>query len=155
VPCGGRKPVEQFPSPSPSLTANPQLREWLDLSVHGVVTIRPGKSSTARECGRRWPRSRPRSSTSGWTRSGGRGEHAGSPDEGVTSGSRSIQDCGGALRQVCAQVRAAFLAGAAEKLGTDAAGLTVRRGSASTGSASTGSAGTGNQPGRAELLVAG
>jgi CO/xanthine dehydrogenase Mo-binding subunit len=67
----------------------------------------------------------------------------GSPDEGVTSGSRSIQDCGGALRQVCAQVRAAFLAEAAEKLGADAAGLTIRRGLASTGPASTGPASTG------------
>ncbi len=74
---------------------------------------------------------------------------AGSPDEGVTSGSRSIQDCGGALHQVCAQVRAAFLAEAAEKLGADAAGLTIRRGLAtaglgSTGLASTGSASTGS-----------
>ena len=42
---------------------------------------------------------------------------SGSPDEGVTSGSRSIEDSGGALRQVCAQVRAAFLAEAAGKLG--------------------------------------
>ena len=63
---------------------------------------------------------------------------AGSPDEGVTSGSRSIQDCGGALHQVCAQVRAAFLAEAAEKLGAGAAGLTIRRGVATAGLASTG-----------------
>jgi CO/xanthine dehydrogenase Mo-binding subunit len=55
---------------------------------------------------------------------------SGSPDEGVTSGSRSIQDCGGALRQVCAQVRAAFLAEAAGKLGADPAGLAIRRGTA-------------------------
>ena len=48
-----------------------------------------------------------------------------SPDEGVTSGSLSIQHSGSALRQACAQARAVLLAAAAEKLGTSAAALTV------------------------------
>ena len=127
------------PEPSPSLTANPQLREWLDLSVDGVVTIRPGKveygqgvwtalaqiAAEELDVGTDQVRVAQVSTT-------------GSPDEGFTAGSRSIQDCGGALRQVCAQVRAAFLAEAAEKLGADAAGVTIRRGLASPGLASTG-----------------
>ena len=51
-----------------------------------------------------------------------------SPDEGVTSGSRSIQDSGGALRQACAQARAAFLAAAAGQARPDPAALTVADG---------------------------
>ncbi|MPZ89847.1 MAG: molybdopterin-dependent oxidoreductase, partial [Nitriliruptorales bacterium] len=39
-----------------------------------------------------------------------------SPDEGRTTGSRSIEDSGEAVRQVCAEVRALFLAAAAEAL---------------------------------------
>ena len=31
--------MSSSPPPSPSLTANPQLREWLDLSVDGVVQL--------------------------------------------------------------------------------------------------------------------
>jgi nicotinate dehydrogenase subunit B len=132
------------PPPSPSLTANPQLREWLDLSVDGVVTIRPGKVEYGQGVWTALAQIAAEELDVGLDQVRVAGvSTAGSPDEGVTSGSRSIQDCGGALRQVCAQVRAAFLAGAAEKLGTDAAGLTVRRGSASTGPASTGPASTG------------
>ena len=79
---------------------------------------------------------------------------SGSPDEGVTSGSRSIEDCGGALRQACAQARAAFLAEAAEKLGhrtrpswtvaDGQIGRSGRRGQAGTGLAGTGQAGPGS-----------
>ena len=41
-----------------------------------------------------------------------------SPNEGVTSGSLSIQHSGAALRQVCTEVRALYLARAAEMIGT-------------------------------------
>ena len=51
-----------------------------------------------------------------------------SPDEGVTSGSLSIQHSGSALRQACAQARALLLAVAAGKLGTTVAELTVEDG---------------------------
>jgi nicotinate dehydrogenase subunit B len=136
--------LSSSPPPSPSLTANPQLREWLDLSVDGVVTIRPGKVEYGQGVWTALAQIAAEELDVGLDQVRVAGvSTAGSPDEGVTSGSRSIQDCGGALRQVCAQVRAAFLAGAAEKLGTDAAALTVRRGSASTGPAGTGSASTG------------
>ena len=115
--------------PSPSLTANPRLREWLDFSVDGVVTIRPGKveygqgvwTALAQIAAEELDVGLDQVQVAGVSTSG-------SPDEGVTSGSRSIQDCGGALRQVCAQVRAAFLAEAAGKLGADPAGLAVQRG---------------------------
>ncbi|MEA2835569.1 MAG: hypothetical protein QOD89_119 [Bradyrhizobium sp.] len=42
---------------------------------------------------------------------------AGSPNEGVTSGSLSVQQSGRAVRHVCAEVRQIFLAAAADRLG--------------------------------------
>ena len=50
------------------------------------------------------------------------------PNEGFTAGSQSMQFGGVALRQACAEVRAAFLRHAARKLGCDAAGLSVADG---------------------------
>ena len=41
-----------------------------------------------------------------------------SPDEAVTSGSRSIEESGAALRQACAEARAIYLDAAAARLGT-------------------------------------
>ena len=48
-----------------------------------------------------------------------------SPDEGVTSGSLSIQHSGSALRQACAQARALLLAAAAARLESPRPALTV------------------------------
>ena len=50
---------------------------------------------------------------------------AGSPNEGVTSGSLSVQQSGRAVRHVCAEVRQIFLAAAADRLGVgiDALGI--------------------------------
>jgi nicotinate dehydrogenase subunit B len=114
---------------SPSLAANPALGRWLGFGTPGRVTIHPGKVEYGQGV---------------WTALAqiaaeeldvplGQVEVApvstdSSPDEGVTSGSRSIEDSGGALRQACAQARAAVLAAAAAKLGTDPAALTVRDG---------------------------
>ena len=127
------------PVPSPSLAANPLPGEWVDFGVDGIVTIRPGKveygqgvwTALAQIAAEELDVGLDQVRVAGVSTSS-------SPDEGVTSGSRSIQDCGGALRQVCAQVRAAFLAEAAEKLGTDPAGLEVRRGVARAGAGQAG-----------------
>lgn len=51
-----------------------------------------------------------------------------SPDENVTSGSRSIQDSGTALRYACAEARAIYLEAAAARLGVPAATLTITAG---------------------------
>jgi CO/xanthine dehydrogenase Mo-binding subunit len=48
-----------------------------------------------------------------------------SPNEGVTSGSLSVQQSGRALRQACAEVRQLFLAAASERLGVDASRLEI------------------------------
>jgi CO/xanthine dehydrogenase Mo-binding subunit len=121
-------------TPSPSLAANPRPREWVDFATSGVVTIRPGKveygqgvwTALAQIAAEELDVGLDQVRVAGVSTSG-------SPDEGVTSGSRSIEDCGGALRQVCAQVRAAFLAEAADKLGADQAALRVERGAVRAG----------------------
>jgi CO/xanthine dehydrogenase Mo-binding subunit len=51
-----------------------------------------------------------------------------SPDEGVTSGSLSIQDGGKALRLACAELRALILGKAAKRLGVDLHQLVVENG---------------------------
>jgi nicotinate dehydrogenase subunit B len=46
-----------------------------------------------------------------------RASTAGSPNEGVTSGSLSVQHSGRAIRQACAEIRQMFLAAASDRLG--------------------------------------
>jgi len=53
------------------------------------------------------------------------------PNEGVTSGSQSIENGGTALRMAAAEVRAILLDAAAKKLGTEANALTVAEGTIS------------------------
>jgi CO/xanthine dehydrogenase Mo-binding subunit len=60
-----------------------------------------------------------------------RASTAASPNEGVTSGSLSIQQSGRALRHACAEVRQRFLLGASERLGVDASLLGVDDGTIS------------------------
>src|SRR5947209_5913794 len=50
------------------------------------------------------------------------------PNEGVTSGSRSIEDSGGALRAACAEARGILLGAAATKLGLPVDALRVENG---------------------------
>ncbi len=112
-----------------SLAANPWLASWLDFGRAGEVTIRTGKVEygqgiwtalaqiAAEELQVALHRIRvaPVSTST-------------SPDEGVTSGSRSVQDSGAALRQACAQARELLLASAAEGLAIRRAALTVSDG---------------------------
>ena len=136
----------------PSLAANPRLDGWLDFSARGLVTVRPGKVEygqgvwtalaqiAAEELDVRLDQVRiaPVSTAT-------------SPDEGVTSGSRSIEDSGGALHWVCAQARAALLAAAAARLETAPATLWVRGGEVRTAAGGTGLSywSVPGQPGRA------
>ena len=113
-----------------SLEANKRISQWIKISAAGTVEVSPGKVDigqgittaltqiAADELGVKPERIRMiRAST------------AFSPDEGVTSGSQSIQESGTAIRWVCAEVRAIFLAAAAEKLGVPAEKLKVEDGS--------------------------
>jgi nicotinate dehydrogenase subunit B len=116
-------------TPSPSLAANPELGRWLDFSRPGRVIIHPGKveygqgvwTALAQIAAEELDVALDRVEVAPVSTDT-------SPDEGVTSGSRSIEDSGGALHQACAQARAAFLAAAGAKLDTGPAGLAVRDG---------------------------
>jgi CO/xanthine dehydrogenase Mo-binding subunit len=115
--------TDTVPSPSapkllPSLAANPILSSWIRILPEGHVTVSPGKVEigqgivtalaqiAADELDLELARVQMiRAST------------AGSPNEGVTSGSLSVQQSGRAIRQACAEIRQIFLAAAAERLG--------------------------------------
>ena len=132
--------VPSSASPLPAdLAANPVLARWLDFSRDGEVMIRTGKVEygqgiwtalaqvAAEELQVRMARVRvaPVSTST-------------SPDEGVTAGSRSVQDSGSALRQACAQARDLLLAAAAAKLGISHEVLAVADGQIRTADGPTG-----------------
>ncbi|MFL5109616.1 MAG: molybdopterin cofactor-binding domain-containing protein [Microvirga sp.] len=112
-----------------NLRANPRLSQWLGFSAGGIVEVSPGKVEigqgiltalaqiVADELDVELSRVRLVPATT-----------ARSPNEGVTSGSLSVQDCGVALRHVCAEARAIFLAAAAERLGVEEDALAVEDG---------------------------
>src|SRR5690242_12237468 len=112
-----------------SLAANPKLSSWIGFSLDGEVTVSPGKVEigqgivtalaqiAADELDVDIARVRMvRASTTA------------SPNEGVTSGSLSIQHSGRALRHACAEIRQLFLAAASERLGVDAGALGISDG---------------------------
>jgi len=118
--------------PLASLQANPRLGQWLSIHADGTVSVRSGKVElgqgirtalaqiVAHELDVDISRIRMQAAVS-----------SASPNEGVTAGSMSVADSGGALRQVCAEARAIYLAQAARQLGLPpevAAQLQVRDG---------------------------
>src|SRR6266566_1557108 len=112
-----------------SLERNPKLAQWLRVHRDGAVSIFSGKVEigqgistalaqiAAEELGITLGRIRMVPA-----------DTAVSPDEGVTSGSLSIQDSGVALRRACAQARALLLERAAARLGVSARDLQVADG---------------------------
>jgi nicotinate dehydrogenase subunit B len=127
------------PSLPPSLAANPKLSSWINFLPDGVVEVSPGKVEigqgivtalaqiAADELDVELARVRMvRASTSV------------SPNEGVTSGSLSVQHSGRAIRFACAEIRQIFLDAAAERLGVEAGVLSIQDGIISgTGNVST------------------
>jgi nicotinate dehydrogenase subunit B len=115
-----------------SLAANPRLSSWVSFAADRDVTVSPGKVEigqgivtalaqiAADELDVDIARVRMvRAST------------AASPNEGVTSGSLSIQQSGRAIRQACAEIRQLFLAAASDRLGVDANALDISDGTIS------------------------
>ena len=112
-----------------SLAANPCLGQWLALTAGGEVRVSPGKveigqgiltalaTIAAEALGVAPARIRMVPPTT-----------AASPDEGVTSGSQSIQDSGKALRHAGREVRALLIAEAARRMGADPAACVVEDG---------------------------
>ena len=124
------------PSPAPtlpvSLAANPKLSSWVKLIGEGRVAISPGKV----EIGQGIVTALAQIAADELDVDIGRIEMirastAASPNEGVTSGSLSIQQSGRALRHACAEVRQRFLAAASERLGVDASLLDIDDGTIS------------------------
>ncbi|WP_163269236.1 xanthine dehydrogenase family protein molybdopterin-binding subunit [Chelativorans alearense] len=112
-----------------SLAANPLLAQWLRFKPEGTVEVSPGKVEigqgiltalmqiVADELDIEPARVKLKAAST-----------ARSPNEGVTSGSLSVQQCGIALRHACAEARAMFVAAAAERLGVEAGSLAVEDG---------------------------
>ena len=113
----------------PSLAANPKLSSWVNFDSDGLVIVSPGKVEigqgivtalaqiAADELDVEFARVRMvRTST------------AGSPNEGVTSGSLSVQHSGRAIRFACAEIRKLFLDAAAERLGVEPDVLSISDG---------------------------
>jgi CO/xanthine dehydrogenase Mo-binding subunit len=121
------------PAPSPaapklpvSLAANPKLSSWVKFSPDGQVAVSPGKV----EIGQGIVTALAQIAADELDVDIGRVQMvrtstAASPNEGVTSGSLSIQQSGRAIRQACAEIRQIFLAAASDRLGveTDALGI--------------------------------
>lgn len=113
----------------PGLARNSRLDRWVEIRTDGVVEVRTGKVEigqgitsalaqiAAEELDVDYARIRMIPADTGR-----------SPNEGVTAGSRSTMDGGGALRQACAEVRDAFLQAAARRLNASVDELFVRDG---------------------------
>jgi len=111
------------------LLANPGIGSWLAIATDGTVSLRVGKVELGQgiltalvqvaadelDVEPSAVRVQPASTETG-------------PDEGPTAGSMSVADAGAAVAQVCAQVRALFLAAAARHLDVDESALAVRGG---------------------------
>lgn len=128
---------QQATSPSPpqlpvSLAANPKLSAWLKISSTGQVAISPGKVEIGQGIVTALAQIAADELDIDLSRvQMVRASTASSPNEGVTSGSLSIQQSGRALRHACAEVRRIFLQQAAERLGVDIDALDIEDGTIS------------------------
>src|SRR4030081_1422508 len=124
------------PAPSPSvpklpvsLAANPVLSSWVRLSHEGQVMVSPGKV----EIGQGIVTALAQIAADELDVDIGRvpmvrATTAGSPNEGVTSGSLSVQHSGRAVRHVCAEIRQIFLSLASDRLGVGIDALDIKDG---------------------------
>ena len=125
------------PSPSPpklpvNLAANPKLSSWVRFSPEGHLTLSPGKV----EIGQGIVTALAQIAADELDVDIGRvqmvrASTAGSPNEGVTSGSLSVQQSGRAIRQACAEIRNIFLGVASDRLGVEIGALDIKDGTIS------------------------
>ncbi|QDP21135.1 xanthine dehydrogenase family protein molybdopterin-binding subunit [Bradyrhizobium cosmicum] len=115
-----------------SLAANPRLSSWVRFTDEGRVAISPGKVEIGQGIVTALAQIAADELDVDISRVEMiRASTAASPNEGVTSGSLSIQQSGRALRHACADVRQRFLAAASERLGVDASLLNIDDGTIS------------------------
>lgn len=124
-----RSPSRQQPELPVNLAANPKLSSWLKLSKDGRVSVSPGKVEIGQGIATALAQIaadeldvdllrvqvKPASTAS-------------SPNEGVTSGSLSVQQSGRALRHACAEIRQIFLDLASSRLGVEVELLSIEDG---------------------------
>lgn len=110
------------------LAANPRLSTWVEVGADGVVRLRVGKV----ELGQGILTALTQLAADELDVDPGQvrmlAASTAGPDEGPTAGSMSVADSGAAVRQVCAHVRALFVAAAATRLDVPAETLLVRDG---------------------------
>ncbi|MGA9088020.1 MAG: molybdopterin cofactor-binding domain-containing protein, partial [Bradyrhizobium sp.] len=129
--------TEQAPSPSApklpvSLAANPILSSWIRFSTEGHVTVSPGKVEIGQGIVTALAQIAADELDVDIARvQMVRASTAGSPNEGVTSGSLSVQQSGRAIRQACAEIRQIFLHVAADRLGVETGLLAISDGTIS------------------------
>jgi len=125
-------PTPSLPKLPVSLAANPTLSSWLRFSPEGHVKVSPGKV----EIGQGIVTALAQIAADELDLDIGRvqmvrASTAASPNEGVTSGSLSVQQSGRAIRHVCAEVRQIFLGLASDRLGVAIDALAIEDGTIS------------------------
>src|SRR5258705_2373015 len=115
-----------------SLAANPVLSSWVRFSSGGRVMVSPGKV----EIGQGIVTALAQIAADELDVDIGRVQMvrpstAASPNEGVTSGSLSVQQSGRAIRHACAEIRQIFLDAASDRLGVGIDALGVKDGTIS------------------------
>ena len=127
------KPAPSSASKLPvSLAANPMLSSWVRFSSEGRVMVSPGKV----EIGQGIVTALAQIAADELDVDIGRvqmvrASTAGSPNEGVTSGSLSVQQSGRAIRYACAEIRHLFLRLASDRLGVGIEALDISDGTIS------------------------
>lgn len=115
-----------------SLTTNTRLSSWLKFSADDQVTVSTGKVEIGQGIVTALAQIAADELDIDIARvQMVRASTAASPNEGVTSGSLSIQQSGRALRHACADVRQIFLAAASERLGVGVDTLAIDDGTIS------------------------
>lgn len=113
----------------PTLNANRRLDRWLQINADGTVTVRTGKVEIGQGIVSAMAQIAADELDVDYTRIRMvPADTSVSPDEGSTTGSRSIEEGGSALRQVCAEVRDMLLQTAARRLNAGLESLTVKDG---------------------------
>ncbi|MEP9353513.1 molybdopterin cofactor-binding domain-containing protein [Xanthobacter sp. KR7-65] len=112
-----------------SLVDNPRIDQWISFPSGGRVALRTGKV----ELGQGLLTALLQIAADELDVAAARilltsGDTEAAPNEGYTAGSRSVELSGGAIRLVCAEVRALMLEAAAERLGCPARALSVSDG---------------------------
>ncbi len=120
---------QENPALPGSLKANSRLSQWIEITPNGRITIRTGKVEIGQGILTALSQIAADELDVALWRVGVRSASTDiSPNEGVTSGSRSITESGLALRHVCAAARSIFISVAAQKTGVPPESIRIEDG---------------------------